>query len=157
MAHESESASYSFYTSLSSPGFNTGASLAHFGLSSPSHSFWCRSNLQSVLVEIFKQDPFFILYPPQPSSDLALAFLTLERLIMLPHVRVVLPFLGKLQITDVAFPECEFVNNQVWIFHLYASCLKLWISMKCIPSLLSLSYMLSSLGLNLQFSPKQTT
>ena len=58
MAHESESASYSFYTSLSSPGFNTGASLAHFGLSSPSHSFWCRSNLQSVLVEIFKQSHF---------------------------------------------------------------------------------------------------
>ena len=33
------------HTSLSSPGFITGASLAHFGLSSPSHSFWCLSNL----------------------------------------------------------------------------------------------------------------
>ena len=45
-----------------------------------------------------------ILYPPQPSGDLALAFLTLERLIMLPHVRVVFSLFSKVQIANVAFP-----------------------------------------------------
>ena len=50
---------------------------------------------------------------PKPPGNLAFAEFTLKGLVVLPHVRVVLPFLGKLQITDVAFPECEFVNNQV--------------------------------------------
>ena len=52
-----------------------------------------------------------MLYPPQPSCDLALAFLTLERLIMFPHVRVVFSLFSKIQIANVAFPGNDFVNK----------------------------------------------
>ena len=50
---------------------------------------------------------------PKPSSDLALAEFTLKRFIMLPHVRVVLPLLGELQVADVAFPD--WFHRRFWL------------------------------------------
>ena len=53
---------------------------------------------------------FFLLFKniPKPASDLALAEFTLKGFVVLPHVRIVLALLSKLQIANVAFPDSRF-------------------------------------------------